>query len=77
VRTTFQQHFSAKAMSGQHATGLGELLNVEIFTAFFEAQVPIENWKKDYNHIGPHNALGYRPPVSEAIIPSCGSSSLL
>ena len=38
-----------------------ELLNVEIFTTLFEAQVLIENWRKDYNQIRPHSALGYRP----------------
>jgi transposase InsO family protein len=27
-----------------------ELLNREIFTTLFEAQVLIENWKQDYNY---------------------------
>ena len=36
-----------------------ELLNVEIFTTLFEAQVLIESWRKDYNQIRPHSALGY------------------
>ena len=30
-----------------------ELLNVKIFTTLFEAQVLIENWRKDYNQIRP------------------------
>jgi putative transposase len=38
-----------------------ELLNREIFTTLFETQVLIQNWKKDYNQIRPHSALGYRP----------------
>ena len=53
-----------------------ELLNVEIFTTLFEAQVLIENWRKDYNQIRPHSALGYWPPAPEAIMPGSGSTSL-
>ena len=46
-----------------------ELLNGEIFTTLLEAQVLIENWRKEYNHIRPHSSLGYRPPAPEAIQP--------
>ena len=53
-----------------------ELLNVEIFTTLFEAQVLIQNWRKDYNRIRPHSALGYRPPAPEAIMPAYGSTTL-
>ena len=53
-----------------------ELLNVEIFTTLFEAQVLIESWRKDYNQITPHSALGYRPPAPEAILSGYGSTSL-
>ena len=53
-----------------------ELLNLEIFTTLFEAQVLIENWRKDYKQIRPHNALGYRPPAPEAIMPCYGSTPL-
>jgi transposase InsO family protein len=53
-----------------------ELLNVEIFTTLFEAQVLIENWRKDYNQIRAHSALGYRPPAPEATMPTYGSTSL-
>jgi transposase InsO family protein len=53
-----------------------ELLNAEIFTTLFEAQVLIENWRKDYNQIRPHSALGYRPPAPEAIMPGYGSTIL-
>jgi len=52
-----------------------ELLNVEIFTTLFEAQVLIESWRKDYNQVRPHSALGYRPPAPEAILPNYGSTS--
>jgi transposase InsO family protein len=54
-----------------------ELLNVEIFVMLFEAQVLIENWRKDYNQIKPHSALDYRPTVPEAILPGYGSTSLV
>jgi len=53
-----------------------ELLNVEIFTTLFEAQVLIENWRKDYNQLRPHSALGYRPPAPEAMMPDYGSTNL-
>lgn len=53
-----------------------ELLNVEIFTTLFEARVLIENWRKDYNQIRPHSALGYRPPAPEVIMLAYGSTSL-
>ena len=53
-----------------------ELLNGEIFTTLFEAQVLIENWRNDYNHIRPHSALGYRPPAPKATMPGYSSTSL-
>ena len=44
-----------------------ELLNGEIFYTLKEAQVLIERWRKHYNTIRPHSALGYRPPAPETI----------
>ena len=44
-----------------------ELLNGEIFYTLQEAQVLIERWRRHYNTIRPHSALGYRPPAPEAI----------
>jgi transposase InsO family protein len=46
-----------------------ELLNGEIFTTLREAQVLIERWRRHYNAIRPHSALGYRPPAPETILP--------
>jgi putative transposase len=46
-----------------------ELLNREIFTMLTEAKILIEEWRREYNQIRPHSALGYRPPAPEAIIP--------
>jgi len=44
-----------------------ELLNREIFYSLEEAKVLIEMWRKHYNQVRPHSALGYRPPAPEAI----------
>jgi len=45
-----------------------ELLNREVFGNLNEARVLTEQWRKEYNHIRPHSALGYRPPVPEAYL---------
>ncbi len=45
-----------------------ELLNGEIFYSLKEAQVLIEMWRKHYNTLRPHSALGYYPPVPAAIV---------
>lgn len=45
-----------------------ELLNREIFTTLEEAKVLIEQWRREYNQVRPHSALGYRPPAPEAIM---------
>ena len=46
-----------------------ELLNGEVFYTLREAQIIIEQWRRHYNTIRPHSALGYRPPAPETIIP--------
>ena len=45
-----------------------ELLSREIFTTLQEAKVLIEQWRREYNQVRPHSALGYRPPAPEAIL---------
>lgn len=45
-----------------------ELLNREIFTTLEEARVLIEQWRREYNQVRPHSALGYQPPAPEAIL---------
>ena len=45
-----------------------ELLNGELFYSIKEARIIIENWRKHYNTVRPHSALGYRPPAPESII---------
>lgn len=46
-----------------------ELLNGEIFYSLKEAKVLIERWRRYYNEVRPHSALGYRPPAPEARTP--------
>jgi len=43
-----------------------ELLSREIFFTLEEAKTLITRWREEYNHIRPHSALGYRPPVPQA-----------
>jgi putative transposase len=45
-----------------------ELLNGEIFYSLKEAQIVIEQWRKHYNTVRPHSALGYRTPAPESIV---------
>ena len=47
-----------------------ELLDREIFCTLTEAQVLIERWRREYNTVRPHSALGYRPPAPAAISPA-------
>jgi len=42
-----------------------ELLNGEIFYTLKEAQVLIEEWRREYNTLRPHSSLNYRPPAPE------------
>jgi putative transposase len=44
-----------------------ELLNGEVFYTLKEAQILIEHWRKQYDHIRPHSSLGGRPPAPEMI----------
>ena len=47
-----------------------ELLNGEIFYTLKEAKIVIENWRRHYNAVRPHAALGYRSPAPEVFIPT-------
>jgi transposase InsO family protein len=54
-----------------------EFLDREILYTLQEAKVLIERWRKEYNTIRPHSALGYRPPAPETVRPfSPGSAPL-
>ena len=45
-----------------------ELLNGEIFYTLKEAQILVANWRRLYNGLRPHSALGQRPPAPETIV---------
>lgn len=47
-----------------------ELLAREVFYTLKEAQILIERWRRHYNTVRPHSAIGYRPPAPETILPS-------
>jgi transposase InsO family protein len=47
-----------------------ELLNGEIFETLQEAKVVLESWRKHYNEVRPHSALGYPPPAPPAKLPA-------
>ena len=44
-----------------------ERLDREIFYTRTEAKVLIERWRREYNTVRPHRALGSRPPAPEAV----------
>ena len=46
-----------------------ECLNGEIFYSLKEVQIVIQGWRKEYNTVRPHSALGYRPPAPGAYNP--------
>jgi putative transposase len=48
----------------------GELLNRELFATLWEIQVLVERWRRHYNQVRPHQALGLWPPAPETIAPS-------
>jgi transposase InsO family protein len=45
-----------------------ELLNGELFFTLREAQILIEEWRRQYNHLRPHSSLAGRPPVPETVV---------
>jgi transposase InsO family protein len=47
-----------------------ELLDREIFYTLMEATILIARWRREYNTVRPHSALGYRPPAPETISPA-------
>ena len=47
-----------------------ELLDGEVFYSLREVQILIESWRRHYNTVWPHGALGYRPPAPEVFLPA-------
>src|SRR5215208_6591463 len=46
------------------------LLDGEIFYTLREAQIVIESWRRHYNAVRPHEALGYKAPAPEVFVPA-------
>jgi putative transposase len=52
-----------------------ELLNAEEFGSLLEARVLAKEWKREYNQVRPHSALGYRTPAEYgAMVPRADSA---
>ncbi len=47
-----------------------ELIHREILYSLREAEVLVEQYRREYNTIRPHSSLGYRPPAPQAIRPA-------
>ena len=61
-----QQWQNAQTQKSDHGRLRDELLNGELFDTLWEARVLLEHWRREYNAVRPHSALGYRPPAPEA-----------
>ncbi len=46
-----------------------ELLNGEVLYTLREAQILIEKWRRHYDTVRPHSALGQPDPAPESIVP--------
>jgi putative transposase len=57
------QNPDVESFGGQLRAGL---LAVEAFCTPLEAQVLVEDWRIQYNTLGPHSALGYLTPTDYA-----------
>ena len=54
-----------------------ELMEREIFYTLREVQILPEQYRKTYNHIGPHSSLVYHPPARQAVLPVEPGSELV
>ena len=41
-----------------------ECLNAHWFLCLDDARRKMEEWRRDYNEVRPHSAIGYKPPIS-------------
>ena len=74
---SFRRRVVARIVTGPHDALRDELLDREIFYTLTEAMILIERWRREYNTVRPHSALGYRPPAPEAIRPASGSGLIM
>ena len=61
---------------GLAGADLDELLDGEIFYTLREARTVIESWRRYFNGVRPHSALGYQAPAPETtvLLPPLASS---
>jgi putative transposase len=52
-----------------------ECLNRELFATLAEARVIIESWRREYNQMRPHSALGYLTPEEFGQLNRSGTTS--
>ena len=52
---------------GQAAVRRAQRADGDIFTTLAEAQVLVARWRREYNELRPHSALGYQPPAPPTI----------
>jgi transposase InsO family protein len=65
----YAESFNSKVRDG--------LLNAEEFGSLLEAKVLGKEWRREYNQVRPHSALGYRTPAEYgAIVPRADSTAL-
>ena len=41
-----------------------ECLNTHWFMSLDDARAKMEDWRRDYNEVRPHSAIGNKPPIS-------------
>ncbi len=41
-----------------------ECLNAYWFLTLADARQKLEDWRRDYNEVRPHSAIGYKPPIA-------------
>ena len=50
-----------RVLNGKFRT---ECLNAHWFLTLDDARSKMEEWRKDYNNVRPHSAIGNKPPIS-------------
>ena len=53
-----------------------DLLDGEIFYTIREATIIIEDWRRHFNAVRPHSAIGWRPPAPQVVLPVDPRSTL-
>jgi putative transposase len=53
-----------RSSSPSTASSGAECLNAHWFLTLDDARAKMEEWRKDYNNVRPHSAIGNKPPIS-------------